>query len=146
MQVRLNCYCSVANPVRRVTSGKRKLKQLLLPVEQHRNIITYFLPEVSIIWWVLSCSILLALSAMFSASISGDSFESKESVALVFFDSSLLLLQAVSKEVTVKMANIFFIIFIFLNYSKYKSCFKINKQMPFVPCSSSVRCALPIAC
>ena len=74
------------------------------------NFINYFLWLVSIIWRVLSCNILLALSAVFTASISGDSDEETESVAVVFF-ASLSLLQAVTTAAIVTMVNNFFIMF-----------------------------------
>jgi nitrate/nitrite-specific signal transduction histidine kinase len=85
----------------------------------HPNVIVinYFLLVVSVIRWVLSCKILLALSAMFTASINGDSEAFNVSVPETV-DSSLLLLQAADNKMTAEIANSFFID-LFFGFSKF---------------------------
>lgn len=77
--------------------GYKKIIKVLF-FNHHFLILSGILP-------VLSCSIFPALSAVFTASISGDSVELESVVVVVF--SSLLLLQAVKNDAIVKMTNIF---------------------------------------
>ena len=61
---------------------------------------------MSIIWWVLSCIILPTLSAVLTASISGDSAALTESIVVEVVVVSLLLLQAVMVVTIITRANI----------------------------------------
>ena len=80
-----------------------------------RFFLVYFFIRVSTILMELSCIFLFTLSAVFTASISGESAET-ESFELVVV-SSLLLLHAAKKEAMITMANNFFIA-LFFDFNK----------------------------
>ena len=70
---------------------------------------TYYFLILSTLLPMLSCIFFVTLSAVFTASVSGESAETESFEVVVV--SSLLLLQAAKKDTTATMANNFFILY-----------------------------------